>query len=95
MYACDANLLSLGSVTDVHKSWLTPVDRATRCVTSSRHRAAHKAGRWVWSTGDGRRSTVDNTSRRSTCRREIILSWEVGKSSRVAYAYFWRYSKFI
>jgi len=48
----------------IDKSSLTPTDRATRCVTPSRHRAAHKAGRWVWSTGDGRRSTVDNTWRR-------------------------------
>jgi len=59
------------------KSWLTPTDRATRCVTPSRHRAVNKAGRWVWSTGDGRRSTVDNTWRRSTCRRDIILSSKV------------------
>jgi len=64
---------------DLDKSWLTPTDRATRCVTPSRHRAVHKAGRWVWSTGDGRRSTVYNTWRRSTCRREIILSSEVGE----------------
>jgi len=28
-----------------HKSWLTPTERATRCVTPSRHRAVHKAGR--------------------------------------------------
>jgi len=57
----------------IHKSWLTPTDRATRRVTPSRHRAVHKAGHWVWSTGNGRRSTVDNTWRRSTCRREIIF----------------------
>jgi len=37
----------------------------------------------LWSTGDGRRSTVDNTWRRSTCRLEIIPSPEVGN-----YAYF-------
>jgi len=42
-----------------HKSWLTPTDRATRCVTPSRHRVIHKAGCWVWSTSDGRRSTVE------------------------------------
>jgi len=61
------------------KSWLTPTDRATRCVTLSRYRTVHKAGCWVWSTGDGRRSTVDNAWQRSTCRREIILSSEVGE----------------
>ena len=61
------------------QSWLTPTDRATRCITLSRHRAVHKAGRWVWSTCDDRRSTVDNTWRRSTCRRKIILSSEVGE----------------
>ena len=37
---------------------------------------------------DGRRSTVDNTWRLSTCSREIILNSEVGKSSRKIYAYF-------
>ena len=63
----------------VIKSWLTPRDRATRCVTPSRHRAVHKVGRWVWSTSDGRRSTVDNTWRRSTCRRVIMLSSEVAE----------------
>jgi len=68
-----------GSQLELYKTWLTPTDRATRCVTHSRHRAMHKAGRWVWSTGDGRRSTVDNTWRRLTCRREIILSSAVGE----------------
>jgi len=58
---------------------LTPTDRATHCVTPRCHRAAHKAGCWVWSTGNGRRSTVDNTWRRSTCHREIILRSEVGE----------------
>jgi len=43
-----------------YKSELTPTDRATRCVTPTR-RAVHKAGRGVFSTDDGRRSTVDNT----------------------------------
>ena len=62
-----------------HKFWLTPTDRARCCVTPSRHRVVHKAGRWVWSTGDSRRSTVDNTWRRSTCCRETILSSEVGE----------------
>jgi len=61
------------------KSWLTPMDRATWCVTPSRHHAVHKAGRWVWSTSVGRQSTVDNTWRRSTCHCEIILSSEVGE----------------
>jgi len=46
-----------------NKSWLVPKERATRCVTPSRHRAVRKAGRWVWSTGDGRRSTVDDDRR--------------------------------
>jgi len=47
------------------------------CVTPSHHRAVHKAGRWVWSTGDGRWSTVDNTWWRSTCHHENILSSDV------------------
>jgi len=58
----------------IYKSWLTPKNRATHCVTPSRHRAVHKAQRWVWSTCDGRRSTVDQLSQRSTCRREIRYS---------------------
>jgi len=61
-----------------YKSWLTPTDCAMCCVTPSYHQAVHKAGCWVWSTGDGRRSTVDNTWW-STCCREIILSSEVGE----------------
>jgi len=68
----------------LYEPWTVLLDtngprNATRCVTPSRHRAVHKAGHWVWSTGDSRRSTVDNTRRRSTCRREIIRSWEVGE----------------
>jgi len=72
----------LSSTGVTNMSRLTPTDRATRCVTPSRHHAVHKAGRWVWSTGDGRRSTVDNTWRRSTWRREIILGSEVGEKSQ-------------
>jgi len=63
----------------IYNSWLTPKDHATHSITPSRHRSVHKAGRWMWSTGDGRRSTVDNTWRGSTCSREIILSLEVGE----------------
>jgi len=72
----------------MHSALLTPTSfgwhqrtarRVALCVTPSRHRTVHKAGRWVWSTGDGRRSTADNTWRRSTCRCELDLSSEVGE----------------
>jgi len=52
----------------------------THSLTPTHHRAVHKAGRWVWSTGDGRRSTADNPWRRSTCRREIIQFRDWGKA---------------
>jgi len=78
----------------LYKCWLTPTDRATRCFPPSRHRAVQKAGRWVWSTGDGHRSSVDNTWQRSPRRREIILSLEVGESSTGNCAYFLEISDF-
>jgi len=59
----------------IYKSWLTAVDRATRCVTPNCH-AVHKTGCWVWSIGDGRRSTVDNTWRRSTCVAKLFRGSE-------------------
>jgi len=56
------------------KSWLTPTDHTTCCITLSHHHAVHEAGHCMWSTGDNLRSTVDDTWWRLTCRREIILS---------------------
>jgi len=50
------------------------MDHVMGCITPSCHHAVHKAGHWVWSTGDGHRLTIDNIWRWSTCRREIILS---------------------
>jgi len=35
--------------------------RATRCSRPVDHRAVHRAEWWAWSTGDGCRSSVDNT----------------------------------
>jgi len=62
-------------MTHIHTHQVLADANAPRdALCPSRHRAMHKAGRWVRSTGDGRRSTVDNTWRRWTCRREIILS---------------------
>jgi len=57
----------------------TPTNHAMHFITPSRHCAVYKAGFWVWSTGDGRQSTVDNKWRWSTCRHKIILSSEVGE----------------
>jgi len=75
-------------IAKLDKSWSIPTDGATRCVTlCSRHRAEFKAGRWVWSSGDGRRSTVDNTWRLSTYRYEITIVQRLENSSRGNYAY--------
>ena len=49
-------------------------DRPARHVASRpvAHRAVHRAGRWVWSTGDCRRSTVVGSL--SVSRRRQVLS---------------------
>jgi len=52
-----------------------------RCVTPCHHRSVHKAVLQVWSKGDSRQLTIDNTWRWLTCSREIIVSSEVWKSS--------------
>jgi len=52
-------------MTTADKSQMMPRDRVTRRVTPI-------AGCWGWSTGDGCRSTVTNTQRRSTCRRKLL-----------------------
>jgi len=47
------------------------------CVMLSCHHCVHKAGCWVWSTGDGRRSTWQWSS----CHRKITcnIRSEVGE----------------
>jgi len=47
----------------IYKSWLTRTDHMT-CSITPNHCAVHKAGCWVWSTGNSRQSTVDNTWQR-------------------------------
>jgi len=67
------------TMTTYDKTWPTSMDRAMHCITPSHHRAVHKAGRWVWSTGDGCRLTVDNTWQWQTHHHKRILNLEVGE----------------
>jgi len=81
-----------------YNSRMTPTDRATRCVTPSRHRDVHKAGRSVWSAGDGRRLlTTLGDDRRAVAKLFLVQTSEVGeiKSSRGNCAYVRRYSNFV
>jgi len=59
--------------------WCYPKIKVTQCITASRHRAMHKAGCWVLSTGDSCRSTVGNIWQRSMCLCEINFSSEAGE----------------
>jgi len=78
-----------------NKSRLTTTDCTMHCITPSHHRAVHKAGRWVWSTGDGHQSTtVDNIWRWSIAIVKLFLAQRLGESSRDNYTYFWEIFEF-
>jgi len=64
--------------------------------TLNRLSCCTQPGRWVWSTGGGRRSTVYSTWQRSTCHNEIFLTPTFGqKLQRKHVPYFWISKNFL
>jgi len=91
----DISLLRSPHITTKYKSWLTPTDHMTHCITPSRQRAVPEPGRWVWSTGDGRCSTVNNTSDDWRAVTKLFSVQRLETISRGSYVYVWRYSNFL
>jgi len=91
------NLISSRDILEglkICKSWLTPTDHTMWCITPSSHRAVHKDGCCDWRViVVGWLLTTPGNDWHAVTK--LFLVQRLMKTSRVNYAYVWRYSNFV